>query len=392
VESLKKVKILVVTNQFNPDVGGIQRFSEELAKFLSNKCGCVYVCTLKTQFPSNNDHKYILHNILVPISWIKNQILYFVINSLLLLKLAIKLKPDLILSANYYPTSILCFFPLLILRKKHIVYTHGSEFMIKKRAFIRHLTELTDKKIDFIIFNSGYTLRVARKNNFFRNIKNHAVIHPVLPSSYLYKIVSLARNKRPSNNRGRPIRFLTVCRITRRKGIHKVIKALNELKHTLNSRVKYTIVGDGNIKYVQELKKMIELCKLSDVIMFRGTLRGIALFNEFISSDIFVMPSYKTDNERFESFGIVYVEALCAGLVVIVSKESGGAELKSYFHNRVILVDPYDSNSIKNGILKAIDETKARNSHYDLSKDLARYFDLIKSRWLRAITFVINNR
>jgi len=386
-------KILVVTNQFHPDIGGIQRFSEEFAKFLSSESSCVHVCTLKTQFSPNNDYKYVLHNILVPISSIKNQILYFIINSLILLQLAVRLKPDLILSANYYPTSISNFFPSLILRKKLIVYTHGGEFMVKKKLFVRLLTKLTDKRIDFIIFNSSYAEDIARKNNFFANVKNWTVIHPVFPSLHFYKIIALAKKERPSDNqRNRPIRFLTVCRIRSKKGIHKVIKALYELN--IKSRIRYTIIGDGDIKYIQKLREMTYRYGLYDVVTFKGALGGIPLFNEFVSSDIFVMPSYYVENGGigdFESFGIVYVEALCARLVVIASKESGGPDLKSFFKDQVILVNPYGSNSIKDGILKAIDATRASSSHYNLSEDLTRYFDLIKSKWSKVITFAIAN-
>ncbi len=90
----------------------------------------------------------------------------------------------------------------------------------------------------------------------------------------------------------------------------------------------FIISGSGDLES-QMIRRVAEY-GLSDKFIFCGFLRGDELANMYKASDIFVMPSVS------EPFGIVPLESMLSDTPVLISKESGVAEilstaLKSHF-------------------------------------------------------------
>lgn len=110
--------------------------------------------------------------------------------------------------------------------------------------------------------------------------------------------------------------FVSVGNLTYNKGFDLLIKAFHLSK--FNSKVKLKIIGDGELK--EELSKEVEKMCLKTEVEFMGFQSREKIIEEFQNSTAFVLPS------RGETFGVVYIEALMAGLPVIGTKCGGPEE------------------------------------------------------------------
>ena len=84
-----------------------------------------------------------------------------------------------------------------------------------------------------------------------------------------------------------------------------------------NKNVSLTIVGKGPLE--SELKKKVNEKGLSNSISLIGAIPNRKLVDLYNKADCFVLPS------RFETFGVVYAQALCTG-TPIISTQNGGID------------------------------------------------------------------
>ncbi|MGD9899054.1 MAG: glycosyltransferase family 4 protein [Calditrichaceae bacterium] len=115
------------------------------------------------------------------------------------------------------------------------------------------------------------------------------------------------------------INILCVARQYRRKGINDLLLAFSMVLRTVPD-ASLAIVGGGpdeerNKQYVQELG-------LSDAVKFYGDVLNRAVMASFYKkADIFCLPSYH------ETFGLVFLEAMAAGLPVVAYSSTAVPEL-----------------------------------------------------------------
>lgn len=97
-----------------------------------------------------------------------------------------------------------------------------------------------------------------------------------------------------------------------------------------NSKLKLLIVGKGNENRFKILSRELGI---SNRVIFVGVTREIEKY--FMAADIFAMPS------RFDTFGLVVLEAMAAGLPVIISKSVGARDLvQQSIHGFILSEDP----------------------------------------------------
>lgn len=110
------------------------------------------------------------------------------------------------------------------------------------------------------------------------------------------------------------LRILFLSRIHQKKGLPILLEAVSLLVKS-NTTISLTIAGNGSEKYLGELKDLIKKLEIEEVVKFSGFVEGEKKSHLFDETDIFVLPSYQ------ENFGIAVVEALAAGMPVIVSDQ-----------------------------------------------------------------------
>ncbi len=123
-----------------------------------------------------------------------------------------------------------------------------------------------------------------------------------------------------------PIRFLSVCRLTEKKGIAQALEALSQLRATAPAQEwRYTIIGDGPLR--EELVAQADASGLSDRVEFRGAVPHEQVRAALDAADVFLLPSLTAASGDMEGIPIVLMEAMAAGLLVVSSDHSGIPEL-----------------------------------------------------------------
>jgi glycosyltransferase involved in cell wall biosynthesis len=150
-----------------------------------------------------------------------------------------------------------------------------------------------------------------------------------------------------SDNTGKSLKLVAVCRLLERKGIQYVLAALAELS---DPNISLKIVGLGN--YETELKKLCKHYSLESVVSFHGYCKNEELPLVFRDSDVFILTSLA------ESFGIVFLEAMSCALPIIGARTGGIPGIVS--EENGILVEPTDVAKIKKAILKMMHQPELR--------------------------------
>lgn len=111
-----------------------------------------------------------------------------------------------------------------------------------------------------------------------------------------------------------PLKFLMIGRLVKQKGQIVALSALNNLK-TLPWKL--TVVGSGVEK--NNLQKFVIKNNLSDRVTFVEPIAEVEKY--YHEADVFLMPSF------WEGLGVVVMEAMASGRMVIGSKTGGLTEI-----------------------------------------------------------------
>ena len=132
----------------------------------------------------------------------------------------------------------------------------------------------------------------------------------------------------------RGIRFLTVCYMEEeaqlyKKGIDLLIQAWTEVVKQYTD-VQLVIGGGGSAK--TKVEQWVEEQGISKYVEFTGALDREQVIQEMQSCDCFVLPS------RYETFGVVYIEAMACGKPVIAVANGGPDDFVKPFNG--LLIEP----------------------------------------------------
>lgn len=134
---------------------------------------------------------------------------------------------------------------------------------------------------------------------------------------------------------GTPPQLLTVATLTRRKGHDILIDALAQLVD-LPWQARFVGGGAFDPDWSELLRQQVNRQQLQQRIAFVGALSELE--PEFCNADLFVLPS------RYEGYGMVFAEALAAGLPVVAAR--AGAVPDVVPDTAGVLVPPDDVNAL----------------------------------------------
>ncbi len=146
-------------------------------------------------------------------------------------------------------------------------------------------------------------------------------------------------NKKAQNIFSLPLKVFAAGSLIERKNFSNLIKAVSKFDD-----VDLIIAGGGKEK--DKLLKLTKKLKLQNRVFFTGKRGREEILNLMEKTSVFILPSLK------ETFGMVYLEAMAKGSIVICSKNSGMAGFIKHGYNG-FLVKP----SVK-GIKNIIDKIK----------------------------------
>ena len=128
------------------------------------------------------------------------------------------------------------------------------------------------------------------------------------------------RNREPGN--GVPLRILSVCRLVPKKGIDVILRALALLRS--ESPYRYRIVGDG--PELPRLMALVQDLNLEDV-EFVGPVPPDVVQRELAQADVFVLGARRMPDGDRDGIPNAMLEAMAAGIPVIVSDAGGVSEV-----------------------------------------------------------------
>ena len=152
------------------------------------------------------------------------------------------------------------------------------------------------------------------------------------------EISDLASQELEAEERGVDDKIVTFLgRITYQKGPDYFVEAAAKvLKRVPN--VRFVMAGSGDM--MNHVIRRVARLGIADRFHFTGFLRGEDVHRMFQLSDVYVMPSVS------EPFGISPLEAMRSNVPVIISKQSGVAEVLDY----AVKVDYWDVDALADAI------------------------------------------
>ena len=125
--------------------------------------------------------------------------------------------------------------------------------------------------------------------------------------------------------------------ITFQKGPEYFIEAAKKVLEK-DPNVRFVMAGTGDL--MEKMIRRVAKLKIATKFHFTGFLKGENVDKMFAMSDVYVMPSVS------EPFGISPLEAMRSNVPVVISKQSGVAEVL----NHVIKVDFWDIDAMADAI------------------------------------------
>ncbi len=258
--------------------------------------------------------------------------------------------------------------------RKYIVSCHGTELLRSNMNNLRRvLYPSILRHAQIIHANSNFTKSLVER------IVNANISVEVIPPPIDYKYLSSFTDIKSEGDD--EIIIGSICRLTPRKNILNVIKALSLLKEEYNVKFKYYLAGDG-----PERRKILrELNRANFEWSYFGRISEREKIEFFYPSlNVFVLPTLTLPRE-VEGFGIVYLEANAFGIPVVASKTGGVIDAVKEGISGVF-ADPKSPQDIAMKILDLIENrkryalsAKSWASQFDLDKIMPKYIKLIRS-------------
>lgn len=248
-------------------------------------------------------------------------------------------------SANFvhcfsdYPYCLIIL--LCICRKEFFITVHGTYGVLPlDKIKSKFLLKLAYKKANKIFCVSSFT-----QKEILKRIKLNNTI--VINNGVDYKKFQIDQ---PRTEKGKII--LSVGALKPRKGYHVSIPAVAEIKKKY-PEIKYHIVGG---RPTEVYLRLVENYGLKENVKFFYNISDKELIRLYCECDVFLLPSITKNNNDFEGFGLVYLEAGACGKPVIGAYGSG-AEDAIINGETGILVPQNDVCKTTDAILKLLNDS-----------------------------------
>ena len=242
-----------------------------------------------------------------------------------------------------YVNTLSCFFLLRTLKKLKVrSFVHVHEIIERPKLAAWTMANFVNKYSDYIVCVSK-----ATENSLAR------IVPGISSKSYCIHngIPSILADEKEVHGR---LTFYLFGRITPKKGQWYLIEALSQIPRVTLEKSKFVIVGGtplGKEHLLESLAEKIKEAGLESVVSMKGFCNDIR--TEMNKADVCIVPSLMNG-----SFPIAVLEAMSAEKPVIVTKNSGAAEMITDGSNG-FLIPPNDSNQFAQVLIEMI-ESKSR--------------------------------
>lgn len=313
------MRLLFVTQDFPPDVGGIQTYSSELARRLAPK-----VEALEMVAPSRPGDAAVDESVSFHVTRVGGRPDLLPITALPVVPAcAHRFRPDVAFHAQWQTvgTSVLAR-ALTGAPRRIVCAAHGRELLFNPLANLPGLDTGYDRlrrqllaRVDAFVPVSRYTAGLLEDLGVSPD-RLHVVPNGTDPERFRPVDATALRRRLGLDDR---VLLLTVGRLVPRKGIDTVLHALSSLADTVPS-VTYLVAGTGPDR--PRLERLARERGVADRVRFLGQVPHEQLPAYYSAADVFVMPSRESPPD-VEGFGLVFLEANACGTPVIGARSGG---------------------------------------------------------------------
>ncbi|CAM3438730.1 glycosyltransferase family 4 protein [Aequorivita lipolytica] len=255
-----------------------------------------------------------------------------------------------------------------ILNAKIVVSIRGSQLSISSFLYPdawQTTVDATNKAVKIHSISDDLSLQLLKINPLVRDkiIK----INPAIDLNLFYT-AEASFNRARSN----PLRIITVCRLSWKKGLAYGLEALKKI-HDKGLNFEYIIIGEG--KQREELTFLIRDLGLTNKVKLKGRLSQTEIRKALLNSDVFLLPSVQ------EGFSNAVVEAQAIGLPCLVSDAEGLEENIEHektgfiFKNRNVpelaaLLEQFTKISNKDYIILKRNGVERSKARYDIKDQI----------------------
>lgn len=332
----EKKRILLITWNYPPKVGGMEQLLNQLVDEISSEVKVDIVAPYSREAVESSKNVRIFRPTVNSLLW------YFLF--------ALRQGWNLISRYDYcvlFGGSVLVS-PVVFLLSKvahqtSLVYAHGLD-LIYRNVLYQWVIQRIIPRIDLVLTNSSRTREIAICKG--AREENTSVLPPGIHSRDYISKRPKTELKEQYNLEGNQV-LLYVGRLARRKGVKEFVKySLPEIVEQQKDLVFCVVGGDpddslfhkGNMS--DEIRQEAEKLGIAEHVRLFGWVERDNLLDLFKLCDVFVLPAIYVPGDM-EGFGIVLAEANAAGKPV-VSSRIGGIPDAVLDGKSAILLEPED--------------------------------------------------
>lgn len=173
---------------------------------------------------------------------------------------------------------------------------------------------------DFVITCTEYNKRYLMSLAPALSGKIHRVYHGIDLDVFGPQLHSRSLDASPAP----PYRILTVARLTEKKGLPVILKALRILCDKRIS-LEYTLIGDGEDR--ERILSLIRELDLGQIVHWQGTMSHQEVLAYYRRSDLFVLGCETAQNGDMDGIPNVFMESMAMGVPVVGTRISAIPEL-----------------------------------------------------------------
>jgi glycosyltransferase involved in cell wall biosynthesis len=235
--------------------------------------------------------------------------------------------------ASFYRKFIVFYISKKLFQKKVLFHIHSStfaEFYLNGGRYTKLMVEYLIANVDLVIFVSIYWQ--------LEYSKILGALNTVVINNPVNKPANI--NSRNRYNQSGVINFLFLGKIGVEKGIFDLVDIIKNHKSEFDSKIKLFVGGDGEVEKFQQI---VQESGLQNIIEYAGWVTGENKDSLFLTSDVFILPSYH------EGMPVSILEAMSYGLPVLSTKTGGIPEIVENGINGLVYV-PQDNAALKDAV------------------------------------------
>ena len=237
-----------------------------------------------------------------------------------------------------------------------VMHAHGARF----DQFHRGLPAVVRRKLNRTLQRANVLIALSSqwRNFFVDECEMSPAKVAVLPNPVRW-------NAAPPNRAGRShVQFLSLGRLSERKGSYDLVKAFASLPADMRARARLVLAGDGDVETIRHLA-----APLGDSVRVLSWIDSAERDRLLDASDVFVLPS------RAEGMPMALLEAMAAGLPAIVTPVGGIPDALTHGAEG-LLVEPGRIDQLSGAMVRMLSDESERLAAGRRAHARARLFDV----------------